>query len=509
MHLNHYFLAQLAQELHQQLVGAWLVECFSQNKDELVLGFAKAGEDFYLKCQVGPAFQGFSFSTSFHRAKSNSVDLFPKAKELQVQSVSLTPNDRSFRIELEGEMTLLFKMHGNRSNVLLFQQGKGIDQYHKSSPDLALPLSSFAKEVPFDMGELVTSQFDFKKLLPAIGKEPLEWLTNQRFQEASEEDKIELVCQMLEILQHPAQFYVVERQGKAQLTFFETLETVLGRYATAVEAANGFQRLFYTVTQHAKQKAAGQKTDEEKRRKLEKNIRDLETKLFFLEEAKSNEQTGDILMAHLQEIPAGAEKVTLFDFYQNKEREIKLKRDLSAQKNAELYYQKAKDASTEKEHVAKTLALKKGELEKWEKEAQTQSSFTESTVSKQKKNEDKDIILPYKKFDIEGFEVRVGKNSQKNDELTLHYAQKNDLWLHARGYAGSHVVIKEKPGTPFPSQVIEKAAAIAAWYSKGKNDSLCPVIVTEKKYVRKAKHMHAGQVIVEKEKVVLVVPQLF
>jgi predicted ribosome quality control (RQC) complex YloA/Tae2 family protein len=69
------------------------------------------------------------------------------------------------------------------------------------------------------------------------------------------------------------------------------------------------------------------------------------------------------------------------------------------------------------------------------------------------------------------------------------------------------VIIKNQPGKKFPSTVIERAAELAAFYSKRKTDSLCPVIVTPKKYVRKLKGMPEGAVIVDKEDVVMVVPR--
>ena len=101
----------------------------------------------------------------------------------------------------------------------------------------------------------------------------------------------------------------------------------------------------------------------------------------------------------------------------------------------------------------------------------------------------------------------LGKNAKANDELTLKVARKNDLWLHAKDVAGSHVIIRQKPGQNYPKHIIEKAASIAAANSKRKTDTLCPVIFTEKKFVRKIKGAPAGQVIVEKEEVVMVKPE--
>ena len=58
-----------------------------------------------------------------------------------------------------------------------------------------------------------------------------------------------------------------------------------------------------------------------------------------------------------------------------------------------------------------------------------------------------------------------------------------------------------------PNTVLEKAAQLAAYYSKRKTDSLCPVIYTPKKWVRKPKGSAPGAVVVEREKVLLVKPE--
>jgi hypothetical protein len=509
MHLNHYFLAQLASELKEKLKDAWLLECFTQNKDEVLFAFAKQGEDFYVKCELSPSFQSLTFWPDFRRAKSNSADLFPKAMELQVQDVVVTTNDRSFSVKLEKDCELLFKMHGNRANVVLFQSDMGVDQFHKSYPDLEHMPSFFAKERDFNMATLQSSGFDMATFLPALGKDALRWLDENGFQTASDDDKVELVCQMLELLQHPSAFYIVDKGGQAKLTFFQPKEAPLAVCHSAIEVANKFQRFHFTHQYHEKQQDSQEKLVQEKRQKLLKFIADTEKKLEYFAQAKVWEQTADVLMAHLNHIEAGVETVRLFDFYQNKEVDIKLKKELSPQKNAQSYYQKAKNAAIETGHVLKTLEAKKHDLVELDKKLQ-ELSETEGELShkKQKTKKVTEEVLPYKKFEFDGFEIRVGKNAQKNDELTLKYAAKNDLWLHARGMAGSHVVLKMQAGKPFPAKVIEKAAAIAAWYSKGKTDSLCPVIVTERKYVRKSKGMAPGQVTVDKEKVIMVEPSI-
>jgi predicted ribosome quality control (RQC) complex YloA/Tae2 family protein len=117
-----------------------------------------------------------------------------------------------------------------------------------------------------------------------------------------------------------------------------------------------------------------------------------------------------------------------------------------------------------------------------------------------------EISQLFKRYLIEGFEVLVGKNAKNNDLLTQQYAYKEDLWLHARDATGSHVVVKYKSGQVFTNSLIEKAASLAAYYSKRRNETLSPVIVTRKKFVRKPKGLPDGMVVLEKEEVVMVEP---
>jgi predicted ribosome quality control (RQC) complex YloA/Tae2 family protein len=76
----------------------------------------------------------------------------------------------------------------------------------------------------------------------------------------------------------------------------------------------------------------------------------------------------------------------------------------------------------------------------------------------------------YTTVDIEGYDVLVGRSARDNDELTFRVARPRDLWLHAAGHAGSHVVIRVPEGdAPVPRSVIERAAALAAFNSKARN----------------------------------------
>ncbi|MEL6591951.1 MAG: NFACT RNA binding domain-containing protein, partial [Bacteroidota bacterium] len=113
---------------------------------------------------------------------------------------------------------------------------------------------------------------------------------------------------------------------------------------------------------------------------------------------------------------------------------------------------------------------------------------------------------PYRTFQFQGYEIFVGKGAANNDQLSFKFANKEDLWLHAKDVTGSHVIIRKIPGRQVPMDVLEYAAKLAAYYSKRKTDSLVPVQYTPRKYIRKRKGDPPGLVAVDREEVILVEP---
>jgi predicted ribosome quality control (RQC) complex YloA/Tae2 family protein len=75
----------------------------------------------------------------------------------------------------------------------------------------------------------------------------------------------------------------------------------------------------------------------------------------------------------------------------------------------------------------------------------------------------------WRSFERDGFEILVGKGARENDRLTFREAAPNDLWLHASGYAGSHVVVRNPERlSQLPREVVECAAQLAAYHSKAR-----------------------------------------
>ncbi|HEY7124831.1 MAG TPA: NFACT RNA binding domain-containing protein [Ktedonobacterales bacterium] len=117
-----------------------------------------------------------------------------------------------------------------------------------------------------------------------------------------------------------------------------------------------------------------------------------------------------------------------------------------------------------------------------------------------------DAGAPLRQQSSEGFLILVGKNSRQNEEVTFREAGSNDLWLHARGVPGAHVIIKSG-GRQVPHRTLEEAARLAAYYSQSRGNSSVPVDYTQQRYVRHMKSGGPGMVIYERERTLSVAPE--
>ncbi len=106
----------------------------------------------------------------------------------------------------------------------------------------------------------------------------------------------------------------------------------------------------------------------------------------------------------------------------------------------------------------------------------------------------------------DGFSVWVGKNALQNDQVTFRRAGPDDLWLHARGIPGAHVVIQTE-GRAVPERTVEWAAGLAAYYSRGRQDTQVAVVVVLRRYVRRLKGGRPGQVVFRNERTIRVAPR--
>jgi len=94
----------------------------------------------------------------------------------------------------------------------------------------------------------------------------------------------------------------------------------------------------------------------------------------------------------------------------------------------------------------------------------------------------------------------VGRDASENDALLRKHVKGNDLWLHAREFAGSYVFIKQRSGKTVPLEILLDAGNLALFYSKGRNNGAGDLYYTPVKYLRRAKNGPKGLVIPTQEK---------
>ncbi len=233
---------------------------------------------------------------------------------------------------------------------------------------------------------------------------------------------------------------------------------------------------------------------------------------------------GDLLQANLYRIERGSTAVTVDNFYaeDNAPMTITLNPTISPAMNAQRFYKEYNKAKTRETMLTQQIEKATAELSyiesvqdmlsRCETEAELaaiRAELREEGYLKAQKNtaKRKDKPLPpieYKSAD--GFRILVGRNNRQNDQLTLHTAQKNDLWLHTKNIHGTHVIICAE-GREIPDSTILEAAQIAAAHSKGRDSAQVPVDYTRVKNVSKPNGALPGKVIYVNYNTVYVTPK--
>ncbi|MFN3489347.1 MAG: NFACT RNA binding domain-containing protein [Emticicia sp.] len=516
MQNNYYFLRQLTKQIETKIVGLKLMECFSQEKDELVFGFAAARgknrnyKEFYIKAVILPDFASLYFTDKFERARRNSVDLFEQLMDLEVTGVRQFLNERCFSIDFEQDFSIVFKMYGTRSNLILCHNQEVIELFHsRIVSDKNLIISQLDRPIDQSHERFLSEKQDYRKLFPTFGK-----VVNAQLEVGK--STWEEVQKIVEQLENP-RYYLVRWEHQLHLSLLPVGE-IIQEFEQPIEAMNAFYIAYNKVNTLDDEKVEVLRRLTKEKKQTEAYLQNSYQRMESLDSDVKNEEIGHILMANLHQIEERTEQVELFDFYRNRNITIKLRSDLSPQKNAENFYRKSKNEKIELEKLMENIESREQlltvvnnhieNIEAAENLKTLRSYLKANGLSPNTKLKIQSYKELFKRFEVEGFEILVGRNSKNNDLLTQQYAYKEDLWLHARDATGSHVVLKYRAGKKFPNSVIEAAASLAAYFSKRRNETLAPVIVTPKKFVRKPKGSADGQVIVEKEEVVMVEPKL-
>lgn len=215
----------------------------------------------------------------------------------------------------------------------------------------------------------------------------------------------------------------------------------------------------------------------------------------------------DLLSINIYKIEKGMKKISVENIYDNMEEvEISLDEKKSPRENIEAYYKKYKKLKTADEIIKAELPKIEEEMKYIKQILETIEIITELNelseieeelislgyVRKSKKNEQKlEKSKPYIFETDSGALIYVGKNNLQNENLTLKFANKNDIFFHAQDVPGSHVILR---GANLTEDDYKIAGFLAGYYSYFKNEGYANVDYTEKKHIRKAKGTGLGMV---------------
>lgn len=540
---NYYTLKRLATEIHQAVSGSKIIEIFTQSKDVLCIGLVTPGKQTsLLEISIEPL-RGYAIARNEYRRKQkNSIDLLQAANGAKIDRVLMSDDDRVLSIQLSGDSTLVTEFFGTMNILLLDSGSKILDAFRDSKILKNQWYSGHVRLISWKDFEDFQSRFQtIDDLKTALGKglaqfnKPLTleflWRLDAEKNLKAGYDLMQSMIQ--ELMTAKPRIYWIGEEPKI-LSLIELMHF-------KAQFPEMREELFDSVIKAVQVYSAKKTTFERKKEKVEEflkachaRIRKNSTLLIKLKNDREHsgrfnefEQKANLLNINIGKMRRGMNAITVENVYSNSGESITIELDSEKlpQENVGRYYAQAKKLKNSVQKIAgridsidkenKTLqklinAYTDEKKINWKDfEKQVERFIELGWIKRNNKETAKSEPAPvFREFIIQGnWRVFVGQNDEKNDVLTFKFAKKDDWWFHARGVPGSHVVLKRDGRKDNPGNaVIEAVASIAAFFSKAKTSSLVPVIVTERKYVRKLKGAKPGTVIVDREEVVVVPP---
>ncbi len=255
-------------------------------------------------------------------------------------------------------------------------------------------------------------------------------------------------------------------------------------------------------------------------KEVDSRLYQLRSQLIDPTEVEILREAGEILLAYQWQVPRGAEVVELPDF-SGKTRRITLDPTMTAVDNAKRYfgrYDKKKRAAEELPPLVQTAEQDAAYLTELANDLQAAEERPELDAVREalvaagfakgnkRRRATGGVIRGPRRVLLGEVTVFIGRNAKQNDEVTFRVAGTDDLWFHARGVPGSHVILKTG-GRTVSNALLEQAAALAAYYSQARGNTETAVDVTERRNVRRISGARPGLVTYRNERTLYARPR--
>lgn len=538
-------LAHEARLAARRLVGWTLAACWSQERNRLELHFVNGAAERFLSISLDPQLPSVLVQETTSRARKNTIDFFPGLLGRTLEKVTSDEGERIVRLDFGAGTTLVLMMFGGGGgNAVQVENGRVVDAYrrYEGGHDDIL-LSEVEHEIDLDElhEKIRTSTLPPERALasalPSLGRT----LAREALHRAGMGERAMLahldsdaidnllatVDQLLALCESDPHFLLYHLTSGDIIGSLISLRSIEGEAERVEEFddVEGMVRAWRRSTfgRHSleAEREAMLRRARAARERLERSIRSRPVATELLERAATFERDAGLLLANLRNVERGAAEVRLTD-WDGVEQTIPLVQTLTPAANVDRFYRRARGmrarAAADAEERA-GLEARRASLIQLEqaiasaeerRELEKLATTHRRTLMPQGEPKEKGSPERFRRFVVAGgVEVYAGRNAANNDELTVRFARPNDLWLHARGTSGSHVVLRwGDPKSKPPKEAIRAAAEIAAFYSGAKNARMVPVAYTWKKHVRKPRGAAPGAVVMEREEVVMVEPKL-
>ena len=539
--ITNYFTLRALVDEWQDLVGSRLGDAFSHHRGEVSLTFYEGeSETSIVVGTTGNPLYVFRHD-GYNRPKRNVVTLFEQIFDRTLIGLHIAQRDRLVRFDF-GDVELLILPYGPRANVLVVDAEGNVTGALRNENALVgrvAPRAVAASDVPESLDEFERAMTAargktarrIRRVVPLFD----DLLAHEVCHRAGIDPDNEIDSTSFTLLYDSAltvrdrldtpsphlyydeswvrHFSLIELQHLSGAFEGRSVGNTTEGVRMAVRAALA-RRAF--EADHGPLLRGLRREAEAAARSVERMLEEMSSP----SRADLYERYGHLLMAHRPEASPDVEQVTVADLFDGGMVDIPLDKRLSVIENAERYYDRARTTRRAREASEARLdaALSRREqLEAALNEIADVSSLKELRAAEERhravvalvasQREASPEANPYRLVSFRGYDILIGRNARLNDRLTFGIANKNDLWLHARGTAGSHVIIRRNRDEVVPREVIERAASLAAWYSKARGSHLVPVMLTERKFVRKPKGALPGTVVVDREEVLMVEPE--
>lgn len=550
--LNNIHILKILAKNFVELIGSKLIDAYTQFKGIATLEFYDGDEIKYLTFSAIPDLEGIFLKNTSNKKKSNRHSIFPKLMGELVQDVQLIENNRIIKFQFIN-YAIFFMLYGkSQNNILVVNSTHQIVDAFRHPREIIDSSFDFSANSPKEINEFpleykilravanskyLLGRHFADEVLQQVGISPQSLLSDLSQNDFDLINKASV--SLISKIENSQTFYILSNQIDNQASKSKDYEIIfspilLNNFPQVIAESYDVNYLIAKIITLKRNKIRFNKLYKQLEqinlnylKRSEKRVKDY----YRIEEKRELVRKYQLFAELLYSSPNLKEKnlsqIELQD-YDGNQIIISLNPKLTIIENINNYYSKSKKIAkdieiavknyekNEKEHnfhkdrykeltsiVNTNTANDYYDLEKHLKKYQ---DFYQSKMQQIEQN----IAEKFRKIPLsDNATLYVGKDARNNDELTFGFGKANDLWFHLRGGSGSHCILKFTGKGDPPKEIIEKAAAIAAYYSSQRNAGYVPVIYTYRKFIRKPKGANPGAVVVAKEEVVMVQPRTY